>query len=311
MIYFLEDDRLKEGKSDQKDSIDFRPCLGIFDEKETEEWRDYLEISPIICKELFEEKICKFESHDGFDYITVTIPNTDIKDDMENKHWIEVYYRSNQLLFFYEDEEGKQFLDKLLNEIVKKGLKFLSLERILYEFFDLLTEKDAEYLESIEEEIFKLEEALLDSVSNNHIHDIMMIRRELLSWKRYYEQLLHIAEGMQENENGLLSNKIARAFRHLSGRTLRSMDSIVNLSDYVSQVREAYQAQIDIKQNEIMKLFTVITAIFLPLTLIVGWYGMNLQMPEFQFAYAYPVVIVVSVIVAVTSYFYLKKKKWF
>ncbi len=309
MIYFLEDDRLKEGKPNQKDSIDFRPCLGIFDEAETEDWKEYLEISPIVSKELFEEKSCKFESHDGFDYITVSIPSA--KENTQDKHWVEIYYRNNQLLFFYEDGEGKQFLLKLLDGIKTRGLKFLSLERILYEFFDLLTEKDAEYLQGLEEEIFKLEEALLNSVSENYIQGIMEIRRKLLSWKRYYEQLLHIAEGMQENENGLLSGKIARGFRHLSGRTIRIMDSIVNLRDYVSQVREAYQAQVDIKQNEIMKLFTVITAIFLPLTLIVGWYGMNLQMPEFDFAYAYPIVIVITISVAAASYLYLKKKKWF
>lgn len=309
MIYFLEEDRLEPEKSNQKDSVDFRPCLGIFNQQETVEWKEYLEISPIVCEELFGEKTCKFESHDGFDYITISIPNA--VDYTADKHWIEVYYRNNQLLFFHEDNEGKQFLTKMLETVTSKGIKTLSLERILFEFFDLLTEGDAEYLEMIEEEVFELEEALLTSIASDYIQSIMGIRRKLLAWKRYYEQLLHIVEGMQENENGLFSNKMARAFHRLSGRTMRIMDNIINLRDYVSQVREAYQAQVDIKQNEIMKLFTVITAIFLPLTLIVGWYGMNLQMPEFHLAYAYPVVILISISVAVLSYLYLKKKKWF
>lgn len=309
MIYFLEEDRLVVQKSDQKDSIDFRPCLGILDQKEMEEWKGYLEISPIVSYELFGEKSCKFESHDGFDYIVLYKIEPD--DLYGSKHWIGIYYRHNQLLFFYEDNESKQFLTQMLDTVTKKGIKALSLERILYEFFDLLTEGDASHLQAIEEEVFKMEEALMISVEPNYIHSIMGIRRKLLTWKRYYEQLLHIAEGIQENENGLLSNKMAHGFHRLTGRTMRLMDSIVNLRDYVSQVREAYQAQTDIKQNEIMKLFTVITAIFLPLTLIVGWYGMNLQMPEFHWAFAYPVVIVVCIAVAVGSYFYLKKKKWF
>jgi magnesium transporter len=86
---------------------------------------------------------------------------------------------------------------------------------------------------------------------------------------------------------------------------------VLNSRDYVSQVREAYQAQVDIDQNTIMKVFTVITSIFLPLTLLVGWYGMNLRMPEFSWDYGYPFVILLSVIVVSLCVVFFKKKKWF
>ena len=67
----------------------------------------------------------------------------------------------------------------------------------------------------------------------------------------------------------------------------------------------------DIELNETMKVFTVITTIFLPLTLIAGWYGMNLNMPEYASPYAYPAVILVSLLVVVGEIVYFKKKKWF
>ncbi|MPN50396.1 Cobalt/magnesium transport protein CorA [bioreactor metagenome] len=60
-----------------------------------------------------------------------------------------------------------------------------------------------------------------------------------------------------------------------------------------------------------MKIFTVITAIFLPLTLLVGWYGMNFHMPELQWAYGYPAVIVVSIALMVALILLFKKKDWF
>ena len=64
----------------------------------------------------------------------------------------------------------------------------------------------------------------------------------------------------------------------------------------VSQLREAYQSQLSIRQNDLMKVFTVVTAIFLPLTLIVGWYGMNFaNMPELHWRYGYPCVFIVSI----------------
>ena len=77
------------------------------------------------------------------------------------------------------------------------------------------------------------------------------------------------------------------------------------------QLRDLYQAHIDIKQNRIMTVLTVVTTIFMPLTLIVGWYGMNFKyMPELEWQWGYPVVILVCVVIAVGSLLFFKKKKW-
>ena len=81
--------------------------------------------------------------------------------------------------------------------------------------------------------------------------------------------------------------------------------------DNLSQTRENYQAQIQIKQSNLMKIFNIIPVIFSPLQLIVGWYGMNLMMPEFKFKYSYPIVIGLCIITIVTLIFIFKKKYWF
>ena len=84
------------------------------------------------------------------------------------------------------------------------------------------------------------------------------------------------------------------------------------LREYASQISSEYQAQVDFQQNRVMKLLTIVTTIFLPLSLIVGWYGMNFQgMPELSWAYGYPAVIAVSVLIAVCLVIYFKKKRWF
>jgi len=95
-----------------------------------------------------------------------------------------------------------------------------------------------------------------------------------------------------------------------TNRTNRLYQSINNLRDYVTQVREAYQAQVDINQNNLMKLFTVVTTIFLPLTLIVGWYGMNFNMPEYSWKHGYSVVIGISISVIIFCVVWFKKNKW-
>jgi magnesium transporter len=82
------------------------------------------------------------------------------------------------------------------------------------------------------------------------------------------------------------------------------------LRDYTSQVREAYQAKLDYDLNSIIKVFTVVTTIFLPLTLIVGWYGMNFTtMPELTWKYGYVYTIILSIVVVIICIIYFKKKK--
>ena len=77
------------------------------------------------------------------------------------------------------------------------------------------------------------------------------------------------------------------------------------------QVRDLYHGQLDVRQNHIMTLLTVVTTIFMPLTLVAGWYGMNFRyMPELDKPWAYPAVIAVSVLIAAGCLIFFKKKKW-
>ena len=83
------------------------------------------------------------------------------------------------------------------------------------------------------------------------------------------------------------------------------------LREYSLQISEAYQTQIDIRQNIVMKVLTVVTAIFLPLSLIAGWYGMNFQyMPELHWHYGYLYVFILSIIVVIGCLWIFKKKKF-
>ena len=66
----------------------------------------------------------------------------------------------------------------------------------------------------------------------------------------------------------------------------------------------------DLRQNKIMKVLTVVTTIFLPLSLIVGWYGMNFPMPEFDWAFGYPAVILLSAAVVIFCVWLFKRKKF-
>ena len=153
---------------------------------------------------------------------------------------------------------------------------------------------------------------LYKTAEKDYLNKIIKFRKQLLHLKHYYNQLQVIFDGLLENENKYFDDETLRKLTILHDRIDHLQLSVSNLRDYVTQMREAYQSQIDIEQNHIMKIFTLITAIFLPLTLMVGWYGMNFKyMHELNSPYGYPVFIIVSVLVCVLLVFYFKKKRWF
>lgn len=247
-------------------------------------------------------QVNKFESHNQINLISFDW--YDIKDLDAPPSQIIVFFSKDNLFFFCEDERSLNHASKLVTTDETNG-------RVLHNFFIELIKDDIEFLESIEEGITETEDGLLTSAKHDCSYQIISLRRELLKLKKYYEQLNQIFEELIQNENGLLSSESLRYFRILDSRVDRLFSNVLNLRDYVTQVREAYQAQIDIEQNKLMRLFTVVTTIFLPLTLIVGWYGMNLQMPEFSWPYSYICVILLSVIVVAVCLTIFKRKKWF
>ena len=92
-------------------------------------------------------------------------------------------------------------------------------------------------------------------------------------------------------------------------RIINDIDSLENSADHLG---DAYSSSLDLKLNHSMKIFTVITTIFFPLTIIVGWYGMNFEsMPEFRWRFGYIYVIALSVMIVTALVIYGKKKKWF
>lgn len=245
-----------------------------------------------------------FESFDGFDI--VAFDWYDINDVDVPPSQIMVYIDADDIFFFCENDSALRRANELFRDDAND-----SNERTLYEFFLRLFKDDVSSLEKLEDEITEADDALITGRREQCTQDIVHFRKRLLRLKKYYEQLHRIFEALTENDNGLISSDSLRYFVILERRVDRMLASVVNMREYVTQVREAYQAQVDIEQNNLMRIFTVVTSIFLPLTLLVGWYGMNFPMPEFTWKYGYLSVIVASVTIGLVCVAIFKRKKWF
>ena len=137
------------------------------------------------------------------------------------------------------------------------------------------------------------------------------LRKETMAWYRYYSQLDDVACELRENENGFFTEEECGLFHLFEERVIRLRAESQMLREYESQIASEYQAQIDIGQNRIMKVLTVVTTLCLPLSLIAGWYGMNFSgMPELHWRYGYPAIIAVSAAIVALSLWICKKKKF-
>ncbi|MCR4730157.1 MAG: magnesium transporter CorA [Saccharofermentans sp.] len=219
---------------------------------------------------------------------------------------------------FVMDEKGIVFIDNsgaalsIIQGVQRsKKWKMPSLERFLYDFLDQIVKDDLRLMEKYEDELDHMEQAVIDGDENLPSGRLNDIRNDIRYLRIHYEQLMDLASEFEENENGFFKLENLRYFRLFINRADRLHDASMSLRDYTMQLRDLYKAQLDIKQNRIMTVLTVVTTIFMPLTLIVGWYGMNfVYMPELKWEGSYPVIIVLSILIVVVSLIFFKKKKW-
>ena len=141
--------------------------------------------------------------------------------------------------------------------------------------------------------------------------EVYRIRKELNQHNRYYAQMNDMVATLQENATDLLDECSSSRLQYILRRLNRLQEETQMLREYASQVSSEYQAQVDLGQNRIMKLLTIVTTNFMPLSLIAGWYGMNfVNMPELHRVYGYPAVIVLSALIVGGCIFYFKKKRY-
>ena len=219
---------------------------------------------------------------------------------------------------FALDEKGVVFIDdegfaaRIVQEIARtKRWKLPSLERFLYDFLEILIGGDLNWLEQTEKKLNHIEDWILENAIENFPAELNDIRGDLLDLRTHYEQLIDLGRELEENENGFFRTENLRFFRQFTERVTRLQDIVTSEREYIIQLRDLVQNQLSVRQNKIMTLLTVVTSIFMPLTLITGWYGMNFRyMPELEYRVSYPMVLVVCIVIVVVSLWWFRKQKW-
>jgi magnesium transporter len=248
------------------------------------------------------------------DLVFVVIDLINLLDVFGEKDRVALYIK-NDLCLVVGVRDDKGNIRRQFEQVVQRyekngrGLGETVPEKFLYHFLDNMMLDDRRFLENMEFQMSALETKMMEQrVNPGFIHEILSIKKELMYIWNYYEQLIDVGEVLRDNENDMFPDENVRRFDMFTKRATRTSENVKYLKEYTVQLQETHDAMLDYNLNSIMKLFTVITTIFLPLTLIVGWYGMNFtNMPELTWKYGYPGVIVFSIVVVVICIVAFKK----
>ena len=219
---------------------------------------------------------------------------------------------------FALDEKGVVLIDagdtagKLVRAIAAtRRWRNPCLARFLADLVAQIVRGDTSVLHAYERELDAMEDAIMADAADDVPARINEIRGELRDLDDHYNHLMDLVLVLKDNENGFFAKPDLRYLRIAYERLDKLRDQAKTLRDQTLQVRDLYQARLDVRQNHIMTVLTVVTAIFAPLTLIVGWYGMNfVHMPELAWAWSYPIVIVVCLLIAIGCFVFFKRRKW-
>lgn len=246
--------------------------------------------------------------YDDFSLVTISIRSLEHNDDENDK--ICLIIRKNLFLVINVHDLNKSTVNAL-EKTMHRFEHNATIEKMIFGTLDALLSQDNISLESYEKQIMEMEEKITDSQMNEELnHTIYRMRNRLSSMHIYYEQLTDIAETLEENENDVFVETELRYLKIFENRAQRLSNYNQILSENLIHLREALDASLNYSMNKIMKVLTIVSVIFLPLTLIVGWYGMNFyNMPELTWRYGYAGIILLCTFVLIDCLAYFKKKK--
>lgn len=232
----------------------------------------------------------------------------DIMGNLETSDLIGFYIENNRLIIvdmYDRDLSTKEAFRKML----KKKFYARSPGRILKYFITALIENHNSIFDQIKTSTANVEDAIIKNRKpSNSIEIISDNRHKVLNMYASYERLLDTLEILMENDNEIFDDDDIKHLKSIAFRVERYSSNMSYLSDYITNVKDSYASKMDLSMNNTMKILTVITAIFTPITIITGWYGMNfVNIPELNWNFGYMYVIGLSVISVVVGYFFFRR----
>jgi magnesium transporter len=182
---------------------------------------------------------------------------------------------------------------------------------LAYALMDAIVDNYFTALEDIGDQIDEVEEEVVEAPTVNTLRTVHMLKRELIYLRRSVWPMREVVNTLLRDESELVRDETRIYLRDLYDHTIHVIDTVETMRDIVAGMLEVYLSSVSNKLNQVMKVLTVMSSIFIPLTFVAGVYGMNFKyMPELEWSYGYPAIMLGMLAVAVALLAVFRRKEW-
>lgn len=218
----------------------------------------------------------------------------------------------NFLITFQEGLLGDVF--ERVRERLKKGKGKLRRARpdyLLYELLDSIIDNYFFIIEKTGDKLELVERKILASPEKSALEEIHTFKTELMELRKLVWPLREIVSRLERDEDNFFDEQNRIYIRDIYDHIFQAIETVEVYRDMLASLQELYHSNLSNRMNEIMKVLTIITTIFIPLSFIAGVYGMNFHfMPELRWPMGYPVVLTLMTVIGVFMLYIFRKKKW-
>ncbi len=190
--------------------------------------------------------------------------------------------------------------------IRREGADYLA-----YSLIDTIVDNYFVVLEALGERLEDLEEALVAKPEQGALQEIHTLKVEMLYFRKALWPLREVAGALSRGDSPLLRPATLPYFRDTYDHTIQVIDTLETYRDIVSGLLDIYLSSVSNRLSQIMKVLTIISTIFIPLTFITGFFGMNFEnLPGIKWEYGYVVTMLAMVLVMGGMALFIRKRKW-
>ncbi len=224
---------------------------------------------------------------------------------------VSLVYGDNFLLSFQENG-GDVF--QAVKDHLRSGkgrLRHAGSDYLLYALIDSIVDRYFVVLETVGERIEALQDLVVANPQPETLREIHALKRQLLFLRRSVWPLRDVINNLSRAEGRFFEGSTKVFFRDVYDHLVQIVDTVESLREMVSSMLEIYLSSVSYRLNAVMKVLTIITTIFMPLSFIASIYGMNFEhMPELKSSWGYPAVLGIMGVIGTAMLAFFKRKNW-
>jgi len=299
----------------ERESTSWIDVVGLGDVSHIREIGELFGLSSVVMEDILTlGQAPKFEDHDSYGFVLADLPSGEGRLEVEQ---ISLVFGERFVVSFREHESD---CFEPVRERISQGrkrIRTLGSDYLVYALLDVLVDSFYPVVKGNRMRLEEIEDRLSEGPFDEAVPAIHAIRRELRLLRRVLEPLTVALQRMLRPELELISKDTRIYLADCWENSRRQLESIDAHRELGNDLFDLHMSQLSHKLNEVMKVLTIFSALFIPLTFVAGIYGMNFDpdasrwnMPELSWAYGYPAAIAVMLSLAIGLLIYFVRKGW-